>query len=70
MRDFLKACGLDGEQINMVEVFMLLYGYATIEELMAKTNEELTQHKGWDVDIENCINKIRSYKDSGATAPN
>lgn len=60
MKEFLKKCGLNGEQINMVEVFLLLYGYSTLDELLSKTNEELAQHKGWDDEIKACIDKIRA----------
>ncbi len=64
MKEFLKKCGLNGEQVNMVEVFLIMYGYSTIEELIAKTNEELAQHKGWNEDVKACIEKVRTYSSS------
>ena len=62
MREFLRACGLNPEQINMVEVFILLYKYESLEELLAKTTEELAEHPGWDDDIAHCISLIRQHQ--------
>lgn len=61
MREFLKSCGLTAEEVNLIEVFMLLYGYDSIEELMSKTNEQLTAHKGWDDEVEKCIDQVRKH---------
>lgn len=62
MREFLRNCGLNPEQINMVEVFILLYGYKSLEELLEKTTEELAEHNGWDDDVAHCINLIREHQ--------
>jgi hypothetical protein len=63
MNENLANYPLTGEQANMVKVFMLLYGYNTLEELLAKTNEELEQlHTQWDENIARCLEIIRLHQ--------
>lgn len=59
MREMLKNKGLTAEEVNLVEVFMLLYGYSSLEELLSKTTKELEEHKDWDEEVASCIEKIQ-----------
>jgi hypothetical protein len=40
---------------------MLLYRYDSIEDLVSKTNEQLSAHNGWDVQVEKCIEQVRNH---------
>jgi hypothetical protein len=60
MNEILENYPLTPEQVNMVKVFMILYGYETLEELLAKSPDELEQeHKDWNEDIAQCITILR-----------
>jgi len=60
MKENLDHYPLSDEELNMVQVFMLLYGYQSIEELLSKSIEELSVHKDWNAQIEACILKIKT----------
>lgn len=60
MKKVLKKYPLTNEEINMVEVFMLLYGYDSIKTLVGKPFEELRKHKDWNEEIAVCIEKIKA----------
>lgn len=63
MNENLANYPLTDEQANMVQVFMLLYDYDKLEDLLAKTNDELEQlHSQWDEDIARCLEIIRLHQ--------
>lgn len=60
MKKNLKSYPLTDEEINMMEVFMLLYGYTSLDELLSKSQKELRKHKDWNDQIASCINRMKS----------
>lgn len=63
MKQSLNKYHLSEEEMNMVKVFMLLYGYDSVEELIGKTENELKKHKGWNNEIVACIEKMKNRTD-------
>lgn len=59
MIEGIKNYPLTDEEKNMVEVFMLLYGYTSLQELLGKTEDELQKHKDWNGQIASCIGKMK-----------
>lgn len=60
MKQVLKKYPLTDEEVNTVQVFMLLYGYDSVESLLEKTFEELQEHKDWNDEIKWCIQKMKA----------
>lgn len=60
MKQDLKKYPLTDEEVNMVHVFMLLYGYDSVDSLLGKTFEELQEHKDWNDEIKGCIQKMKA----------
>lgn len=60
MKKDLKNYPLTDEEVNTVYVFMLLYGYSSVESLLEKTIEQLQVHKDWNDEIEACIVKMKA----------
>jgi len=60
MKKNLKSYPLTDEEINMMEVFMLLYGYTSLDELLSKSQKELQKHKDWNDQIASCVNRMKS----------
>lgn len=60
MKQVLKKYPLTDEEVNTVHVFMLLYGYDSVESLLEKTFEELQEHKDWNDEIKWCIQKMKA----------
>jgi len=56
--DFSKY-NLEKEEVNMIEAFMLLYGYSSIKSFMEKDLSELQKHKDWNLELENIYHKMK-----------
>jgi len=59
MKQSLSKYHLTEEEMNMIKVFMLLYDYDSVEELLAKSENELKMHKGWNNEVAVCIDKMK-----------
>lgn len=59
MRENLNKYHLSEEERNMIKVFMLLYGYNSVDELLDNTENDLEKHKGWNSEMKVCIDKMK-----------
>ncbi|PWH86765.1 hypothetical protein [Brumimicrobium oceani] len=62
MKAILKRYKLTDEEINTVVVFMLLYGYKSVDDLLNTESKELVKHKDWNEEIAACILKMKDFK--------
>jgi hypothetical protein len=60
MKESLDSYPLSKEELNLVQVFMLLYGYETVEQLLSASIDELSVHKDWNEEIQACIQKMKA----------
>lgn len=61
MKKVLKNYPLTDEEVNTVHVFMLLYGYHSVDMLLEKSFSELQEHKDWNDEIKACIEKMKAH---------
>jgi len=59
MRENLIKYHLTEEERNMIKVFMLMYSYDSVDELLGNTENDLKKHKGWNKEVAVCIDKMK-----------